>query len=293
MTNMKVNNKILRVRRGSGLHAASFLDIDHQNTNLSITSNTDTCYDDVFTNSKDVWKPPEYIKILCELKPIKDFKSDILIYAKYQRMPDDESSITEMNYMIYDGITIPGNALVSAIDISYIDILPSSSEADQRPIPDAWHGKLLQNNSIIHSKKFKTQEHNIANAELEIDDRFDVTAYNHYISKAYALSGFYHNGIQISDIQQYFFYIGSELQAEEYIKTMSSRELLSSNFLRPDSDIRLSQITSLEDDITDGCVKIEMPGQCEDDETTTYESINIQKNTTISDRCILTFKRRK
>jgi hypothetical protein len=122
---------------------------------------------------------------------------------------------------------------------------------------------------------------------MKQDRRYEESEYNHLISEAIPFSGYYHAGVMLHEIEQYFCYIGTELQAKEYITVVSSRNLLRDNYQNIIPEI--SEFTSLEDDISTGKVGISVQGK--DGQSIRYKSIFILKNTIMSDACVITFRR--
>ncbi|MDR2074832.1 MAG: hypothetical protein LBP31_01265 [Holosporales bacterium] len=264
---MHTNRKILKIKQ----HTEPFLsnDIDTDLVNFTI-GDTDIGEEDVFLDSEN----PKYIKLLCELKGIKNFPKISCMKSKYKSMPSSKDFL-DIEYNIYDGKSVSLNGLVSEINVIYKDSFPE--------VPEEWTS-WLQENSSIYSKKFHTQKENVQ-AEMNIDPRYEVTAYNHLISEAYPIAGSYHKGIPIENIEQYFSYIGIGLQAKPYIDIISSKQLLNAKHLKISPLIKSSQITSLQDDILSGKIKITMPNE------TKYQSLNVVKDTIVSDICVISFKK--
>lgn len=267
---MKTTSKILKIK--SHYQPFDFFDIDKENSTFTIGSMSSD--EDVFM-SGDV---PNYINIMCEINPIKDFNQSINISSTYQAMSGKPDSTKEFSRNIYDGSNIPVNGFVSSLDIVYRDILPETE------IPGEWR-EFLTENSKIYTKNFVVQRKNLK-LQMSEDPKFETNIYNHLISNAYPYAGVYYKGISIEDIEQSFFYIGTELQAKEYINTISSKKLLSGSSLRLCPGIKGSDITSLQDDVSSGNIRITMPDK------TVYQSICIKKNTVISNMCVITFRRK-
>jgi hypothetical protein len=193
-------------------------------------------------------------------------------------MPSSKE-LSEIFYNIYDGTSISLNGLVSEINIVYRDSFPE--------VPEEWASFLQQQKSEtpLYSKKFHIQKGDDIHAEMHPDPRYEVTAYNHLVSDAYPIAGAYHKGIPLENIEQYFAYVGVGLQSSPYIDLISSRQLLSAKHLRIATGLKASQIGSLQDDVQGGKIEIIMPDE------TKYQSLNIVKDTVISDVCVLSFKR--
>ncbi len=268
---MKTTSKILKVK--SRYQPFNIFDIDKDN--ISFTIGNSASNEDIFKNKNN----PEYIKIMCELVPIKNFDSAINIYSKYQKMAGTPDSVQEFSKKIYANIA----GFVSNIDIIYKDILPDD-DGNVNEFPINWREFLLENPKI-YTKNFTKQQKNLR-VQMGKDPRVETNMYNHLISNAYPYAGIFHKGISIQDIEQHFFYIGTGTQAKEYINTISSKKLLSESYLRLCPDIKSSDITSLLDDIINGLIEITMP------DNTKYQSIIINKNTIISNICVITFKRK-
>jgi hypothetical protein len=265
---MKTARQVLKIKPHFMPFAASFSDIDSQNVQFTI--GVHLAEEDVFALSDT----PEYIKILCDLKPIKEFDSEIKINATYAPIFANEQSVRHMSSNVYSSEM---SELVSAIEIHAKSILP-----DDR-IPEAWFGAFHEN-QIIYVKRFSVLRNHVE-ARLEKDIRYETNAYNNLVSRAYPLAGIYRKGIPIPDIEQYFVFCGTGLQAKEYIQRISSKQLLSAKFVKVAQGTKASEITSLEDDISLGKIEIMLPSE------TKYKSVNVQKNTVLSDICTIMFKK--
>jgi hypothetical protein len=244
-------------------------DIDTDLVNFTI-GGADGGAEDVFVDDEN----PRYIKLLCELRALRNFPKEACIKSKYKEMPTSEE-FSDIEYNVYDGKSVSLNGLVSEINIIYKDSFPE--------VPEEW-ASFLQENSSVYSKKFYTQNGNIQ-AEMSVDPRYEMTVYNHLISEAYPIAGAHHKGIPIENIEQYFAHIGVGLQAKPYIDIISSKQLLNAKHLKVASGIKSSQITSLQDDILSGRIEITMPDE------TKYQSLNIVKDTVVSDICVISFRK--
>jgi hypothetical protein len=182
---MHTNRKILKIKQ----HTDPFLsnDIDTDFVNFTI-GNAEGGMEDVFFNNE----LPKYIKLLCELKTVKNFSKTTNIQSKYKPIPTNEE-FSDISYNIYDGKSVSLNGLVSEINIVYKNSFPE--------VPEKWTSFLEQKEDSLYTKKFYTQNENVQ-AEMRADIRYEETAYNHLISEAFPIAGSYHKGIPIGDIEQ-------------------------------------------------------------------------------------------
>ncbi len=269
---MRTSKHILKITPHFSPFTDSYLDIDTVNMQFNIGNNSEF-EENVFEDEES----PQYIQIICELSPLKTFSPKAQIHTTYHAMPSDPNSIRHITKNIYDGSVISLNKLVSGLEIKYKTIVPSI------PLAEKWHNFLSEQYQNLYTKQFLTISDKI-DIIIEPDQRYDKNAYNNIISRAYPIAGLYHKGIPINDIEQYFVYYGTGIQAKEYIKLVSSKELFSSKHLKIAPGIKASSITSLEDDVSLGKIEIISPNE------TKYQSISITKNTVLSNVCTITFQ---
>jgi hypothetical protein len=225
---------------------------------------------------------PTYIKILCELVVNKDFNKHATITSKYAPLVR-EDSFKKILYSPYNTKSIALDRFVNSIDIRFAELIPDSYTNHQT---DNLLNETLEG-QVIHTKSFKTQGGNIE-IVMKQDKRYAVKEYNHFISDALPFAGYYYKGIMPHEIEQYFYYIGTGLRSEEYIKTISLRDLLREG--HPHIAGEISEFASLEDDIESGKVKISVP-QNNSSNNIQYKSINIRKGTIVSNTCVIVFKK--
>lgn len=264
---MKTVSKILKIKT----HYQPFNIFDVDKENITLTIGNMKSNENVFTDSN----APNYIRILCELVPIKNFNPSLNVLSRYQKMVNVSESMTEFSKKIYSSVQM--NGFVSSIDIIYKDILPDTE------IPPDWR-IYLSGNPKIYTKNFLVQQKSMQISMTE-DHRFEQNMYYHLISGAYPYAGAYYKGIAVENIEQYFFYIGTELQAKEYMNTISSKKVLSGGPIKLCQGLKASEITSLQNDITSGKINLTMQDK------TIYQSLDIKKDTIISNACVITFKK--
>jgi hypothetical protein len=254
------------------------MDLDKENTMFVI--GVDKLHeDDVFWRAPST---PPYVKALCELMPHRNFNRHSTITSKYAPFTMGEE-IRTMKYRPYNTESIDISRFVSSVDIRFVTFIPDC------PIDSSWSDLLDE--TTIYVKEFGTQQNNNIEVAMKQDKKYEVSEYSHLISKAIPFAGYYYSGIDLPRIEQYFCYVGTEMQAREYINTISSRALLSGNYQHIAIDAKLSEFASLEDDISSGKVKISV--QDKSGLTVKYESIAAFKTTVVSNMFVMTFRREK
>ncbi|MDR3030899.1 MAG: hypothetical protein LBU35_00745 [Holosporales bacterium] len=252
---------------------AGYTDIDKENSDITIGNSEKN--ENIFFGDEN---SPEYISCLCSLIPRMEFKN-ISVSSKYKLDPDSGAE-SEMNFKIYSGENINMKGFVSHIDIECRNILLNGLEGN---IPREWLDFIIEHCKIF-TKNFMTQTNSIEIESL-IDEELGITDIAHFKSNAHFFAGSYYKGIPISDIQQYMFFVGTDVYGKEYINIISSKEILTSSSILPAAEIKLENLSTLQDDISNGKVSISFS------ESVIYKSIEIRKETLTSDICKIIFKK--
>jgi hypothetical protein len=266
-------HKLPKAKFFSNPFVSGYSDIDKENSNLFIGASEKP--DDICFASNDL---PEYILCICNLIPKAEF-NPVNVCSRYKENQDSsEESLMEFN--IYSGEHINMKGFVSELAVECIEIFQNASYDN---IPQN-RFDFIQENKIIYNKKFMLQP-----TDLEIESFFnenlEVSDISHYKSKAHFFAGSYYKGIAISDIQQYMFFLRANVYGEKFINIISSKEILNSNSVPPTDEIRLENLSTLQDDISTGKIVLEFP------DGAVYKSIDIKKETLTSDICKIIFKR--
>jgi hypothetical protein len=184
-----------------------------------------------------------------------------------------------MSFRPYSGENIRMNGFVSELIVRFRELLP----AEEIQIKPEWI-EFLKSNPEIYTKNFRKQE---VDAEIEgmPDQEYGSSDILHVKSRCHFFAGSYYPGIDLSDIQQYLFYVGTAIQAQEYIDIISAKELITSRVNSPARDVTPQALTTLVDDICDGKIEINFP------DGTKYHSVLITKPTVISDIVHILFKK--
>ena len=208
-------------------YSDSFTDIDKNNAILQI-GNTDY-YEDVFKNIDNY----QYVETICELVPKSSFNK-VEVSMQYRNEIDEEIN-SIIKYSLYDNNIIKINNIVSSIDIMLHDIINIPNNI---------------NNNLIYTKKFGIQNKNII---LQTDEE-EIESGINTISNAYLLGG----SFMPNNIQQYLFYIKHNYNEEPYVNIISSENILNSNDIILDQNIKLEDFSTLQDDITNGKIIIDI-----------------------------------
>jgi hypothetical protein len=262
---MKHPAKIPKANYRSDPFVDSFTEIERENTEITIGDSTKI--DSLFSILNE---QPDYIKCLCSLIPKSDFH-DVRVSSHY-RLDDDDNN-REMSFRIYSGEQIKMNGFISELSVRFDTLLPS--DMNPNPINAEWI-EFLRANPILYTKIFRKQDVD-STIDTEQDPSFDDSDVTHLKSKCYFFGGSYFRGISLSDIQQYLFYVGTEVQASEYIDIISARELLLSKNSAPAQDVTLQSLSTFEDDVSEGKIKLTFP------DNSNYKSVLMTKNTVVSD----------
>ncbi|MDR1488684.1 MAG: hypothetical protein LBI26_03015 [Holosporales bacterium] len=269
---MKINRHILKIRPKRNAPNSSYFDGDSVEFTIG-DSLSNEAENNVFVDIEF----PKYLRILVTLVPIKNFNKSARATVRYKPIVEsDEESV--MNFPIYENPKFPMENFISEIDIIYKEILDVNSDITNLK-------EQLSSKKILYSKKFITENSSKTLETMALDHRLDPDEYNYYVSRCYGFGGIYHKGIAVSDIEQYFYHLGTGLQSEEYMDRMSSRKLLACKYTKLSDSINLSDITSLEDDVNMGKILISL-----EDSHAIYESFQIKKDTIISDDCVIAFR---
>ncbi|MDR0640275.1 MAG: hypothetical protein LBF65_00860 [Holosporales bacterium] len=226
---------------------------------------------------EDSAQNPEYITLHCSIIPKSEFPM-VNVTTHYATSTDDDSSKHTLTYDIYSGQCINMKGFVSELMLRFRGFqLPSM------PVKREWID-FLKLNPDIYTKTFGIQNHDIQ-IENFVDNSFEDSDILHIKTHGYFFAGSYHLGMKLSDIQQYCFYMGTGLHAEGYINIISARDMISTNNVPPAPDVTLQTLSTMEDDVCDGKIKITFP------DGATYTSVSITKTTVVSDIAQLTFKK--
>ncbi|MDR1476487.1 MAG: hypothetical protein LBI20_04235 [Holosporales bacterium] len=254
-----------------------FTEIEKENTEIVIGNSH--MIDDLFCTTNE---SVEYFKCLCSLVPKSEFR-DVRVRTRYRAPTVDDVSENVMSFSLYSGEQIRMDGFISELAIRFRELLPL--ESDDGLIKSEWV-EFLKTSPEIYVKTFHKQ---YSDMEIEntLDPGFEGSDILHVKSKGYFFAGSYYAGIKLSDIQQYLFYVGTEIQAREYINIISATELISSRNIEPAPIVTFQSLSTLEDDVCDGKVVINFPDGSE------YQSIAISKNTLVSDIVQMLFKKKK
>jgi hypothetical protein len=252
-----------------------FTEIEKENTEITIGNSNKI--EDIFCTTDEA---AEYLKCLCSLIPKSEFR-DVRITTRYRETMADDAQERTMSFRPYSGENIEMNGFISELSVRFRELLPS--ETSVTSINSEWT-EFLKSNPEIYTKIFHKQE---IDAEIESmpDQAYGPSDILHVRSKCHFLAGSYYPGIELAGIQQYLFYVGTSIQAQEYINIISAKELIASKLNAPARDVTLPSLSTLEDDICDGKIEINFP------DGTKYRSISITKTTIISDIVQILFKK--
>ena len=242
-----------------------FTDIETENHSLVIGSSGKE--EDVFASSF-----PEYIRLCCAIETKSEFP-DVVISARYKVQEDSETKT--MSYRIYDRALNPMDKVVSEISLNFSDFSDGFSNS-------VWKKELLEN-PVIYRKNFQTQlsSRNIDNFR---DPNMPQSGLIHTKSRAHPFGGYYYPGIKLSDIQPCLFYVGTGLQAKEYITLISAKNVIQGDEVRLSPEIPIDSLATLEDDIYSGKIEISFQNQ-------KYKSILATKDTFVSSFIQILFRK--
>lgn len=253
-----------------------FTDIDKENSDF-IIGNSER-FENIFENDKNF---PEYLKLLCKISAKSEFQ-DVSISAKYKTENDENEPENTMTYNLYDGSKINMKGLVSEININICDIVPDFGIVETEEIKE-----FVNSNPLIYTKKFETQKksNEIENFR-DYDSVYDESSLIHTKTRAHFFAGSFQKTMKISDIQQYFFFMGTGYQGEEFINLISAKDLIQTQKVKPTTGIKLENLSTLEDDIMSGKIEINF-----DDKNVKYQSMSSIKTTLTSEIFQIIFKK--
>ena len=260
--------KLLKLRYENNPFVNGYTDIEKENTDIEIGGSG--IPEDFFNISCF----PETMHCLCELIPQKEFNQEVEISARYKLFKESKEEKI-IKFKIYDDKKMKTEGNVSSIDVKFLDILEDFP---------AEYWNYINENSNLFTKRFVTQK---SSCEIPnfIDEELGITDIMHFKTNAHCYGGIYHPGIDLADIQPYVFYMGTGYQSSEYIKMISIKTLLNSDKVKLSPYINLGDLTTFVDDVALEKIVIELPNGI------VYKSADIQKKTTVSDICTITFKR--
>lgn len=222
--------------------------------------------------SEDIFEKnlPEYIHALCKLSAKSEFPN-VTISAGYRTSPSGKTFVMEKK--LYDNSEISMKGMVSEISIEFICL-------ENRP------GNLkniLPEDPIIYRKTFQIQNtsRRIPNYPSQQEGQSGIFVTK---SEAHLFAGSYFDGISLHDIQPYLFYVGTNPRGEPYVKSISATEALQSGKVNISKEIITSHLSTLEDDICNGNIRIEFDG-------TAYHSLYATKQTLTSNVFSISFKK--
>ena len=244
-----------------------FTDIEKENLDLVIGSSDE--FENLFS-----YESPEYIKLICKLSVKSEFPN-VTISAGYKVTEDGELQMMQKN--LYDGSEISMNSVISEIEIEFLDF-----QQDFGIVKKSWKDLLIES-PVIYKKEFPKQTIS-RRIDNFIDNSVEQNGTIHTKSKAHFFGGSYFGGIKFSDIQPYLFYVGTGLQAEEYINIISAKEVFQNGKVKLSPEIQIDSLSTLEDDICNGTLKLNL-----DDEI--YKSVIAIKETLTSNVFQILFKK--
>lgn len=244
-----------------------FTDIEKENLDLTIGSSEE--FEDLFSDDA-----PQYLKLICKLSAKSEFPN-ITISAGYKITDDGELQMMHKN--LYDESEISMNGIVSEVAIEFLDFHHDFQNAGKY-----FKNQLLEN-PVIYKKTFPKQT---ASKRIDnfLDDLMEQNGIIHTKSKAHFFGGSYFSGIKFSDIQPYLFYVGTGLQATEYIKTISAKEVLQSGKVKLSPEISSDSLSTLEDDICNGVLELNFDNEI-------YKSVIATKETLTSNVFQILFRK--
>ena len=224
--------------------------------------------------SEDIFEKnlPEYIHALCKLSAKSEFPN-VTISAGYRTSPSGKTFVMEKK--LYDNSEISMKDMVSEISIEFV-CLEDKSENLKNILPE---------DPIIYRKTFQIQNASkrIPNYPSQSEGQSGIFVTK---SEAHPFAGAYFNGISLHDIQPYLFYVGTNPRGEPYIKSISATEALQTGKVDISKEINSNQLSTLEDNICNGDIQIELDG-------TTYRSLYATKQTLTSNVFSISFKRKE
>lgn len=240
-------------------------------TNIPYLSNTFDVSEEIVSPSTTV---PEniivdhdtsYIDVLCTLQARSEFPP-VTVSAKYRNEIGDE--LSQMNFNLYDNTSINLNGIVSHVDViaeeivAFWDTFQFDNEISLNDITSV-HDK------VIYTKTFKITEKSQSVRVSEIENYSGIDT----ISDVYYLGGNYKPYKTLADIQPYLFYLGHYYNNEPFINIISATDFLNTkNNLKPASNVKFEELSTLQDDIMAGQIQIKINDKL-------YKSIYAVKNT--------------
>ena len=217
-----------------------------------------------------------YIDVLCTLQARREFPS-VTVSAKYRNEIGDE--LTQMNFNLYDNTSINLNGIVSHVDVIAEEII-SFGDAFQFDNETSLNDITSGQDRIIYTKTFKITNKSQSVRVSEIENYSGIDT----ISDAYYLGGNYKSYKSLADIQPYLFYLGHYYNNEPFINIISATDFLNTkNNLKPASNVKLEELSTLQDDIMAGQIQIKINDKL-------YKSIYAVKNTLTVPMITIRFK---
>lgn len=240
-----------------------YTDIEKENAIFNIGNSEEE--EDLFSDNL-----PEYVKMRCKLSAKAEFPN-VTISAGYRTTSNGKDFL--MRQKIYDGREISMTGMVSEVCIEFLDFQHEYKIVSEE----------LGKTPIIYRKFFQLQ-----NVSKRIPNYPDISNQQSEIfmtkSDAHPFAGSYFQGIKLSEIQPYLFYLGTGVRTEPYVKIISAKEAIQNGVVKICNDIDTSSLSTLEDDICNGKVRFKS-------DDFIYVSILAQKDTLTSDIFTILFKK--
>lgn len=217
---------------------------------------------------------PQYITCNCKLEAIRELDKAITISANYHKKASNPE-LTTMSFPFYDKKEFRIDKFASAINIKFIDIVGTANKeniGDDIPI-----------NTIIYQKNFAIQETS-QTVSVSLDRALDLSNIDHVRSKAYNFAGLYYQGLPLTEIEQYFVFIGTRPKHKEYIDIISAKKIFNNPNFTFANEAQNTKLSTLLDDIYNNEIIIPMPNG------KIYKSISVPNKTFLSDICEIEFK---
>ena len=222
-------------------------DIDRQESFITI-GNKFNQYDELIKN-------PDNIKLLCEIIPHSDF-ANVKMSFKYRTAPD--------------------NAILKSFDIynnlenfvSSVEVIIKGGMVSNLPI-----------GQVIYKRDFKTQIKDRNLRPFEVLDRSRIIT----TTAAFCYGAKYAPSLAMKNIQPYLFYLRNEYNPE--LNIISARDFLNQTAIKLSKEINMSDLASLEDDITSGKLIFNLPTGEE------YKSFASEKTTLTNNLVMICFKK--
>ncbi|MDR1390998.1 MAG: hypothetical protein LBI95_01335 [Holosporales bacterium] len=217
---------------------------------------------------------PEYLKLLCSISFKSEFPA-ITISARYKITEGGE--LQSMRYSLYDGSSVSMNGIVSEVSVEFLDFFQNFKN-----FPKSWKDALSES-KILYTKHFPIQ--NVSkNIDNFIDESIPQSGIIHTKSNAHFFAGAHFQGIKFSDIQPYLFYVGTGVQAKEYISIISAKDTFQTGKVKLSPDIPKESLATLEDDICNGKIELNF-------DDLRYKSVVAIKETLTSDVFQILFRK--